>query len=385
MKVKIRRETKIIETPRVVQASSIFDVPVGEKSVVDWELDVPIDQKDWQIGLIVGPSGAGKTTAAREIFGDSIVEGYDWPSDKCILDGFPEDMPVKEVTKLLSSVGFGTVPNWLRPFHVLSNGEQFRTTVARAIAECEDGGSICIDEFTSVVDRKVAKVASHCVQKAIRKSRRKMIAVSCHYDILEWLQPDWVLEPHTGEFEWRFPSRRPDITLEVRTASKEIWQVFSKYHYLSHKLHPAAKCITAFVEGRAVAFSAARLFPHPSAKNIMQEHRTVVLPDWQGLGIAEVLSEWLGQYLWERGWRYNSVVAHPAMIHMRAKSKRWKLVKGTMNKDGRMSGSTSKAKQRRHILKFSMQRTARSFEYVGRPDGPKRPRRTKPLEIWKQA
>ena len=35
------------------------------------------------------------------------------------------------VTGMLSAVGLGDVPAWLRPFNVLSNGEKFRAGLAR--------------------------------------------------------------------------------------------------------------------------------------------------------------------------------------------------------------------------------------------------------------
>jgi ABC-type ATPase with predicted acetyltransferase domain len=81
----------------------------------------------------------------------------------------------------------------LRPFRVLSNGEQFRVTIARALAEQPE--LLVFDEFTSVVDRNVAKVASAAIAKAVRRRKQKFIAVSCHHDIIEWLQPDWIYEP----------------------------------------------------------------------------------------------------------------------------------------------------------------------------------------------
>jgi hypothetical protein len=52
---------------------------------------------------------------------------------------------------------------------------------------------IVFDEFTSVVDREVAKVSSLAIQKAVRRTKKKFIAVTCHYDVLDYLEPDWVL------------------------------------------------------------------------------------------------------------------------------------------------------------------------------------------------
>lgn len=89
------------------------------------------------------------------------------------------------------SVGFGSVPSWLKPYSVLSNGEKVRADLARAMLEKD---FIVFDEFTSVVDRQVAKVASIAIHKAIKRLEKKFIAISCHYDILEWLEPDWVFD-----------------------------------------------------------------------------------------------------------------------------------------------------------------------------------------------
>ena len=61
--------------------------------------------------------------------------------------------------------------------------------------------SILIDEYTSVVDRDVAKAMSNAVQKYIRRTNKKIILASCHYDIMEWLQPDWIYSPSRGVLE----------------------------------------------------------------------------------------------------------------------------------------------------------------------------------------
>ena len=130
--LNINRSTRIQRTPRVVQLEGLFDVPPAERSELTWQVHLPLEEKPWQIGLIVGPSGCGKTTLAREAFGESLVRGYDWPADQSLVDGFPDSLSMKQITLLLSSVGFSSPPSWLRPFRVLSNGEQFRATIARA-------------------------------------------------------------------------------------------------------------------------------------------------------------------------------------------------------------------------------------------------------------
>jgi len=359
MKIDIVRQCPILSSARVVQVSGMFDVPPQDVSRVELRGDLPIEDRDWNIGLIVGPSGSGKSTIARDLFGAAVVTGFAWPSDRSILDGFPPDVGIKIVVGMLNSVGFGSVPNWLRPFGVLSNGEQFRATIARALIEMKD--LAVIDEFTSVVDRQIAKIASHCVQKTVRRNEQKFIAVSCHYDILEWLQPDWVYEPHLAAFEWRSLQRRPEINLEVRSVPKTIWPQFSKYHYLTSRLSPAAVCIGGFVEDRCIVFTSAIRFVHPVAKNLYQAHRTVVLPEYQGLGLGGRLSDWLGEALWRRGWRLNATIVHPALIAYRQASPRWvTLRRGFQSAGGRKADPSLK----RHQDGFSSRRVSTSFAFT---------------------
>jgi ABC-type glutathione transport system ATPase component len=172
----------------------MFDLPPATESRSSFTVEMPSLQDKWSVGVIVGPSGSGKTTIARQAFGDRLVQHWDWPSDQSILDGFPANMGVREITQLLGSVGFSSPPAWLRPFHLLSNGEQFRVSVARSLAEtstCSVQGMpemAVVDEFTSVVDRTVARIGSSAISRAVRRTGQRFVAVTCHYDVLPWLQ-----------------------------------------------------------------------------------------------------------------------------------------------------------------------------------------------------
>ena len=57
------------------------------------------------------------------------------------------------------------------------------------------------DEFTSVVDRNVAKVCSAAIAKGIRRGSIpcRFVAVTCHYDVAAWLEPDWIVDMSTCE------------------------------------------------------------------------------------------------------------------------------------------------------------------------------------------
>lgn len=363
--VTILRESAIVRTPRVMQCEGIFDVPPSQRSAEQWTVNLDLPEQ-WNVGLIVGPSGSGKTTVARELFGEHLVTGWNWPQDKSILDGFPAAMSIKEIVELLSSVGFSSPPSWVRPFGVLSNGEQFRVNMARTLAEMRE--LAVVDEFTSVVDRTVAQIGSAAIAKTVRRRGQKFIAVSCHYDIIEWLTPDWVYQPHVNELARGLLQRRPPIALEVKRVHSSAWQLFRKHHYLDTRLNAGAVCFCAFIGNVPVAFTAVLHFPHPTVRDIKREHRTVCLPDFQGVGIGNALSDYIGAVIRGNGFRWQSQTSHPAMIRSRNSSPHWMLKR--MPSVARMT-TTDKKRQLSNMAKRSSdwttdnRRQIATFEYVG--------------------
>lgn len=347
-------EVKSQSTFRSKKIEGLFDVPAEEKLRVEWDVDIPIEDKEWEVGLIVGPSGAGKTTIAKAAFGEkSYHEGFEW-SGKPIVDDFPKGLSVEEITGALSHVGFSSPPAWRKPFHVLSNGQKFRAEMARLILG--DQETIVVDEFTSVVDRTVAKTSSFAVQKYARKRNKKFVAVSCHYDIIEWLQPDWVYYVDTNVFEYtRGRLRRPPIELTLQRVHHSAWRIFRGHHYLSADINTSAHCYVGMIEGKPVVFSAALKFPHPHAKNIWKEHRTVVLPDYQGIGLGNLVSGRVAEIYTDQGNRYTSVTSHPAMINYRMRSPKWILT--------RAPGQVPSAGKSSKVTGQSVGRMTAAFEY----------------------
>lgn len=325
MRVDLTLQVDIERTPRVVQLEGIFDVPEAKRQTVDFHFDVPLEENDWQIGLIVGPSGAGKTSVARHLFGDCIVSGYDWHPTRSLVDSFDPKHSIRDVTAALGAVGFSSPPAWLKPFRVLSNGQQFRATMARLLLD--DRPLAVVDEFTSVVDRTVAQIGSCALSKAIRRGKRKFIAVSCHDDIVDWLQPDWILEPHAGRFAWRLLRQRPDITLDIRRVNHSLWPIFAAHHYLTADINHSATCFAAFYNGRPVAFDS--WLPFVGAlkdeRKARRGHRTVCLPDFQGVGIGRALVETCASMWAGLGYRVFSRTAHPAEMASRKRSPNWEV------------------------------------------------------------
>ena len=181
---------------RVASIKGIFDL---QDNVIKEHFtgNMDIENLEWNVGIIYGASGTGKSTIAKELFGQNIFCDLKY-DHQCVIDDMP-DKSVKEITKMFNSVGFSSPKSWLKPYSVLSNGEKMRVDLANAILQDKD--LIVFDEFTSVVNREVAKIGSFAVQKAIRKMNKKFIAVACHSDIIEWLEPDWTFCTDTMKFE----------------------------------------------------------------------------------------------------------------------------------------------------------------------------------------
>lgn len=190
---KIILESPIITDRFCEHLFNHYDIQNREKTVT--EVPIPsqedideMNKTDWNILLICGKSGSGKSTILKQVYGDVKPIEYDY--NKCVISQFP-NLTEEEVCDLLQSIGLSSVPTWLRKPQELSNGERARLDIAKAIYDA-NGDTIVIDEFTSVVNRHAAMSMSHALQRYVRQKNLKVIIASCHFDIIEWIQPDYI-------------------------------------------------------------------------------------------------------------------------------------------------------------------------------------------------
>lgn len=266
------------------------------KSIFDIQSDEIIFKKEhklfydeigkWNIGVIIGNSGSGKTSLAKQIAKKEnikIIEKNIW-NDDSIINNFNGN--VNEILDFLSSIGLNTQPSYLKPYSVLSNGEKMRVDVARSLFEND---YVIIDEFTSVVDRYIAKIICMCIKKLIIKKSKKVIFVSCHKDFLEWLEPNWVYDVDKQEFLKDLLWQRPKLQFNIAKGTKDDWKYFKQYHYLTSSFS-ANKLIYILYDNKLnkIGICSFIFFPHNKVK-LIKVHRLVILPDYQGIGLGNIM------------------------------------------------------------------------------------------------
>lgn len=307
-----------------------------------------LPDNDFSIGLIVGPSGSGKSTLLAKI---GPAQRVSWQRQKAIVSQFGSSVDAQE---RLAAVGLNSVPSWFRPYHVLSTGEKFRADLARRLKN----GAI-IDEYTSVVDRSVAKSCSNAVHRYVKKQEiKRVVFASCHYDIVPWLQPCWVFDTSTGVFLPRGSLRRPKIEISIKPCGVKSWSMFRRHHYLTGKINKASHCWIALWGDQVVGFASAISMPSGTLHNAWRAHRTVVLPDYQGLGIGTRLSDAVGQLFINKGKRYYSKTTHPRFGEYRNRSPLWRATGKNMRKRRSADHSSYQYWKARSVFCYS-------HEYIG--------------------
>lgn len=159
----------------------------GESTFYPYELPKELDNIDFNIMAIVGASGKGKSTLLKEFGSDYTFSENRFDNTKAIVSNF--NTP-READEKLSATGLNSMPVWCRPRNVLSVGEGFRADVALNL-----NSYTIFDEFTSTIDRNVAKSTCNGLQKYIRKhGLNNMVFCSCHKDFIPYLKPDIVID-----------------------------------------------------------------------------------------------------------------------------------------------------------------------------------------------
>ena len=103
MRIEVHNRVDDFNSYRAARVKSLFNAENG----CNFDLEADIDLSgDWQIGVVVGPSGSGKSSKGRVIFGENLIHDYTagWSPDKPIIDDIAPDGDFNEVTGALANV-----------------------------------------------------------------------------------------------------------------------------------------------------------------------------------------------------------------------------------------------------------------------------------------
>ena len=325
MKIEVHNRCGDFHGYRAARVKSLFNCESGCN--FDLAAELPVEEPGWKIGMVVGPGGSGKTSVGRALWNGRALyrPGRRWPKNQPIIEAIAPEGNFDAVAAALSAVGLGSVPSWLRPYHVLSNGERFRADLARII--CSPPARVVVDEFSSVVDRQIAKFGALAFAKAWRRTAGQAVLLSCHYDVIEWVQPDWVFDT-AGNRLARGCLRRPDFTLEIWQTDGSYWPLFEPHHYLKLPRMIAATYYVATVDGELVAHVATS--PRfELGTGAMRACRLVVMPEWQGAGIgmrflnAVCQMQLDGENRWRRNCPTYFHTSHPGLAAALRRDPKW--------------------------------------------------------------
>lgn len=336
----------------VKRANESFDFDFkGENKFYPFKMNKVIENLDFQILVITGASGSGKSTFSKYFGKEKDVT---WNNSKAIISNFNT---VDEAVEKLGAVGLNSIPTWCKPREVLSVGEGFRADLARRLES-----NCVVDEFTSTVDRNVALSCSKSVGKYIRrKNLQRCVFVSCHKDFIDTLCPDYVIDlDDECIYDTRgLVQRQFELQIYEKDNKREIWNIFRQHHYLSADLNVASRMFVAYLNGEIVGMCA--ILPQPGVAGLKypawRVHRLVVLPDYQGLGIAKRLLEYIcDMYLYHERHIYLRT-SNVRLINYMRNSSKWQ-GDGSLRKSHADTGAL-------YGRKVNEERLSTSFKYIG--------------------
>lgn len=311
---------------------------------------------EYHIGLVLGFSGCGKTQYLKSLNSHALLDLYTgWDSEQTVIENVDES-PDESIARLLAS-GFSSVPQWFLKYSDLSEGQKFRAGIAKHLVS----GNVAIDEFTSKLDRLTARNTAYNVHRYVHSRGLKGIIIASPFrDIVSYLRPDWIYDMSTLSYliqpiyplrKWTFAivesvERVTDIDMGILYFLKsdmKTWDKYKQYHYLSSSIlnnceywELYTKCENTTL---AIGFIAIAPLPLKDFK-AKREHRLVILPEVQGMGIGIAVSEYMGEQYIQRGYKYYCKTSHPKLGRYRnAHPEKWRpsTYNGKVSKGNKLS------------------------------------------------
>ena len=381
--------------------------------------DFPAERlpKKWRLGVIHGPSGSGKTTVLRSLFGGGA-------SGKVATKPPPWAGETKTALETLFADAFGAEDGNAR-LDMACLGAADRAAApadlpacasSRALAAWNVASGAVLDEFTSLAERPLARrLAANLATYVEKRKLEEVVVATVHEDVIAPCHASWLFctavvtscwavdpgQPKKGaspnglsrngclvlfdekRAKWR-PSAEdeesrdlfgaPDVRLNLQRCNYWEFEPFKKHHYLSETISGSAKCWLLRWNGRPIAFhSMLYAYGLPGAGSgstgAYREHRVVVLPDFQGIGLGWMLSEVVASHVVSKGTRVMSITMHPTFGGMRDWSERWRPKKRNHQADRHQATYNARERKEADWAPTDRARLRPSFrhEYVGAP------------------
>ena len=301
-----------------------YDLKLGSAMVQACTLSVVPPLGSFHVGVIQGPSGSGKSTTLAK-FQPQMRTIHSWSLDLPLMDQLGKTP--KEAEAMLFAVALNNIPDWTQPYGRLSTGQKYRADLARTLAQRKPQQYLVMDEFGSTLDDNSAHAISHRLQKFARRENLSIVLATNRTSLFPYLRPDWVLNTQACTYalqsprSWPRPKLKLVFTFVTGEDKQQLWEMFKHYHYLDHRLQGNAKVFQVTCNGQICAFQASKRQFQPA--DMVLAHRTVVLPQFQGLGIGTVIHEAIGAYVKSHKWRFRVRTSHVKLAAVMDKSPIW--------------------------------------------------------------
>lgn len=187
----------------------------GDTVATDVIRDLSFKASGGNIVLIVGASGSGKSVVLNALDPNFSANGSlilrhagnfnhtaGWlqalKSDVPVFEALAERFTPQQAFIGLSSVGLSDAIAFIKPFWMLSRGQQYRAMIADLLLRNVD---VCLlDEFCCDLDPITAKIVAHNLRKQIISSGKiAIIAAANHAHFLDALRPSNVIFLRAGD------------------------------------------------------------------------------------------------------------------------------------------------------------------------------------------
>lgn len=212
--ISIRAAYRVPETRSTKIIMDAFGLK-GDTVYTDIVQNVSVKASNGNIIFVVGTSGSGKSVFLNALDPDKTLDGNlmvkrvgslthsaGWlrplRDDIPIFEALAEKFTPEKAFVALSRVGLSEALAFIKPFWMLSRGQQYRAMIADLLLRDEEVW--LLDEFCSDLDPITAKIVAHNLRKQIISTGRvAFVAAANHTHFLDALRPTKVLMLRSGD------------------------------------------------------------------------------------------------------------------------------------------------------------------------------------------